>query len=106
MTVKRPGMHKGSNTRKIICNSEVPSSMATSLSELGILIKALRIMNTPSGNIKVECKKIKPYKLLSKPISFKILYKGISKDTPGKRMGVIMSKKIMILKGPRKIAKA
>tara|TARA_Y100000766_G_scaffold272313_1_gene272021 strand:+ start:1194 stop:1385 length:192 start_codon:yes stop_codon:yes gene_type:complete len=63
-------------------------------------------MNTPSGNIKVECRKINPYKLLSKPISFKILYKGISKDTPGKRMGVIISKKIIFLKGPRRRAKA
>ena len=60
ITVKRPGIAKGIITLPIMFNSDVPSSRATSLKELGILLKAFRIMNTPIGNIAVVWRNISP----------------------------------------------
>ncbi len=70
MTVNKPGIASGIMMVDIIRNSEVPSNKATSLREDGILLKALRIIKTPIGNIPVECKNINPICVSVNPSDF------------------------------------
>ena len=70
MTVNKPGIASGIMIVVIMRNSDVPSNRATSLKEDGILLKAFRIMNTPIGNIAVECRNINPMCVSVKPRVF------------------------------------
>ena len=58
VTVKIPGIARGIRTVKRILKSLDPSKIATSLKDLGILLKAFLIIKIPRGTIDMECKKI------------------------------------------------
>ena len=93
ITVKRPGIANGNITEVIIFNSLEPSSIATSLNEEGILLKAFLIIKIPKGNIPQVWIKIKPKWELVSPKSFNNLYKGIIREIPGIKIGKITNKK-------------
>ena len=86
-TVKIPGIANGIITVKSIFISFDPSKIATSLNDLGILLKAFRIINIPNGTMAIVCNKINAKCLSIKPVLKSNLYSGIIKVTLGIRSG-------------------
>ena len=84
---KIPGIANGIITVKSIFISFDPSKIATSLNDLGILLKAFRIINIPNGTMAIVCNKINAKCLSIKPVLKSNLYSGIIKVTLGIRSG-------------------
>ena len=87
VTVKIPGIARGIRTVKRILKSLDPSKIATSLKDLGILVKAFLIIKIPKGTIDMECRKINAIYVSSRLKFLSNMYIGIIREIPGIRIG-------------------